>query len=160
MNVMAASVVANCEDDAAVLELYGDGFYLFVEALTDEDAAPKITGMILDTGRAEVVNATWQGLQTWIKEGQELLDEEAKEKDDNYSFNLIKESLRKDGFEQPPLAALTRQQFSTLWNGIKTTDDGNNLVQAIKLLSSTPANNLEVLGPRVARVIAHVKAMP
>lgn len=97
MKALRVPVVENEEDDDTVLTLYGDTIYPFIEKFSNADDAPKITGMIMDTGRGEMVTLTWKGLMERIKEGQQLLREEEKEDDDNYVFNTVSKQLEEDG---------------------------------------------------------------
>jgi hypothetical protein len=61
-------------------EQIGETIYDAILEATSEEAAPKVTGMIIDLPLDDLVTAvgSWDGIQEKVKEGMELLGQEAK----------------------------------------------------------------------------------
>ena len=72
------SKLTTAVDDDAKKELIGDLIYNYIERLTNEDMAPKITGMILDLEEKDLQDAikSLKSLTDKVNEGKKLLEEE------------------------------------------------------------------------------------
>lgn len=72
------STLASQASEEAKKESIGEFIYSYVEKLSNDDQAPKITGMILDLDFSELLDSikTLQGLTAKIDEGKKLLDAE------------------------------------------------------------------------------------
>jgi len=68
-------------DEEKKKELIGDFIYTYIEKLSDENSAPKITGMIIDLSEQDLIESvkTLASLKEKVDEGKKLLLEEENE---------------------------------------------------------------------------------
>lgn len=75
MTIIVNSQNFKNSDELEKWDLIGEHIYEYIEKLTDEDSAQKITGMIIDLPIDVLLKNinTYEGLLDKIKEGKELL---------------------------------------------------------------------------------------
>ena len=75
--INSAEYKASTDEDDKKSKI-GDFIYNYIVKLSNEDDAPKITGMIIDLDEKDLIESvrTYQGLKDKVEEGKHLLAEE------------------------------------------------------------------------------------